>query len=287
MGAALSSTLSPPQTDAIYPATLSHLPESCIALILKHLDAPQICSLGYLNREFREASLSDVVWESKLPENYKLLARKLLAEIPERTTMISKKDIYARLCIPIRFDGGTKEIWLDKRSGKMCMSISWRGLTITGIDDRRYWSHIPCEESRFNSIAFLQQVWWLEVGGELEFHFPPGRYTLFFRLRIGKVSKGRLGRRVCDLDKVHGWSVKPVRFQLLTSNGQVASSETYLNHTTGSWLNYNVGDFEVAEGGGLDKPPLRIKFSLTQIDCTHTKGGLCLDSVFILPSGCG
>lgn len=38
--------------------------------------------------------------------------------------------------------------WLDKISGKICLSISSNGLAITGIDDRRYWSRIPTEESR-------------------------------------------------------------------------------------------------------------------------------------------
>ncbi|KAE9590175.1 putative phloem protein [Lupinus albus] len=28
------------------------------------------------------------------------------------------------------------------------MSLSAKGLSITGIDDRRYWNHIPSEESR-------------------------------------------------------------------------------------------------------------------------------------------
>jgi hypothetical protein len=30
---------------------------------------------------------------------------------------------------------------------------------------------------------------------------------------------------------------------------------------------------------------MRLKFSLAQIDCTHTKGGLCVDSVLIYPKG--
>lgn len=37
---------------------------------------------------------------------------------------------------------------MDKRSGGVCLSISAKGLSITGIDDRRYWTHIPTDESR-------------------------------------------------------------------------------------------------------------------------------------------
>lgn len=132
--------------------------------------------------------------------------------------------------------------------------------------------------SRFQTVAYLQQIWWVEVVGEIEFQFLPGTYSVFFRLQLGKASR-RLGRRVCNLDQVHGWSIKPARFQLSTSTGCDVVSECYLNEP-GNWVHYRVGDFHV------DSPEtaVRAKFSLVQIDCTHTKGGLCVDSVLIYPS---
>ncbi|THG11066.1 hypothetical protein TEA_023397 [Camellia sinensis var. sinensis] len=134
---------------------------------------------------------------------------------------------------------------------------------------------------RFHTIAYLQQIWWLEVDGNLEFEFPSGTYSLYFRLQLGRPTK-RLSRRVCNLDKIHGWDIKPVRFQFSMSNGQHAMSQCYLNEP-GKWVNYHVGDFVV------EKPNIatKIKFSMTQIDCTHTKGGLCVDSVLILPKAKG
>uniref|UniRef100_A0A5B7BIE5 Putative Phloem protein 2-A13 n=1 Tax=Davidia involucrata TaxID=16924 RepID=A0A5B7BIE5_DAVIN len=254
---------------------LQDIPESCVALVLACLDPPEICKLARLNRAFRQASSADFVWELKLPENYQIFVKKLFNECPEN---LAKKHIYARLCRPNRFDGGTKEVWLEKSSGGICVSISWKGLKITGIDDRRYWNHIPTDESRFQTMAYLQQIWWLEVEGEFEFEFPAGTYSLFFRLQLGRASK-RLGRRVCNLDQVHGWDIKPVRFQLSTSNGQHAISQCYLNEV-GKWVHCHVGDFVVQ----YPKTATKIKFSMTQIDCTHTKGGLCLDSVLIYPS---
>ncbi|CAO2838896.1 unnamed protein product [Amaranthus hypochondriacus] len=251
---------------------LGDLPESCTAMILARLSPPEICKLAEVNKTFHGASLSDFVWNTKLPSNYEFLVRKLLNECP---TNFSKKEIFSRLCGPIRFDAGTKEIWVEKNSGKMCMAISWKGMRITGIDDRRYWSHIPTHESRFHAIAYLKQVWWLEVGGELEFKFPAGRYSLHFRLQLGKPTK-KLGRRVCNSEGVHGWDVKPVRFQVSASNGQHVVSQSYLKPTR-NWVCYNVGDFTC---GSM---PMKIKYSLAQIDCTHTKGGLCLDSVIICP----
>ncbi|KAK6239902.1 hypothetical protein QUC31_005371 [Theobroma cacao] len=258
---------------------LGDIPESCAALVLAQLDPPEICKLSRLNRSFCGASSADFIWESKLPSNYRFIVEKVLGD----TTLLTlqRKELYARLCRPILFDAGTKEVWLDKSTGGVCLSISSKALTITGIDDRRYWSHISTEESRYPTVAYLQQIWWFEVDGELEFQFPAGTYCLFFRLQLGKSSK-RLGRRFCNAEHVHGWDIKPARFQLTTSDGQRAVSQCYLDNP-GNWVLYHVGDFIVENPNALTK----IKFSMTQIDCTHTKGGLCVDTALIYPSSVG
>ncbi|KFK35307.1 hypothetical protein AALP_AA5G267500 [Arabis alpina] len=258
---------------------LVDLPENCIALIMMRLDPPEICRLARLNRIFRRASSADFIWESKLPSNYQVIAQKVFDEIPLRKMV--KKDVYAKLTRSNLFDCGTKELWIDKNTGRLCVSVSSKALRITGIDDRRYWSHLPTDESRFHSVAYVQQIWWFEVGGEFEIHFPSGTYSLFFRIQLGKTTK-RLGRRICNSEHIHGWEIKPVRFQLATSDNQQAVSLCYLDKTPGNWSHYHVGDFRV------DNPDISIgiKFSMTQIDCTHTKGGLCIDSVLILPKEC-
>lgn len=130
---------------------------------------------------------------------------------------------------------------------------------------------------RFHTVAYLQQIWWFEVGGEVEFPFPPGTYSLYFRLQLGRTSK-RFGRRIYNLEHVHGWNIKPVQFQLWTSDGQHAKTQCYLDEA-GKWTLHHAGNFNV----DARNESTRIKFSMTQIDCTHTKGGLCLDSVLIYP----
>ncbi|KAK9273974.1 hypothetical protein L1049_018788 [Liquidambar formosana] len=257
---------------------LGDIPESCAALVLMYLDPPEICKLARLNRAFRGASSADFIWDSKLPSNYRFLVDKLL---DESAVTLGKKDIYARLCRPNPFDGGTKEVWLDKQTGGVCLSISSKALTITGIDDRRYWNHISTDESRFQTVAYLQQTWWFEVDGEVELQFPAGTYSVFFRLHLGRASK-RLVRRVCNSEHVHGWDIKPVQFQLKTSDGQHTISRCYLDNP-GIWVHYHMGDFVIEKPNALTK----IKFSATQIDCTHTKGGLCVDSVLIYPRSVG
>ncbi|KAF6146780.1 hypothetical protein GIB67_007494 [Kingdonia uniflora] len=265
---------------------LGDIPESCVACVFMYLTPPEICNLARLNQAFRGAASSDYVWESKLPSNY----QSLLDLIPQSHQTLRKKDVFALLSKPIPFDGGNKEVWLDRVTGGVCMSISARAMTITLIDDHRYWEWITDEESRWEEVAFLVQVWWFEVSGAVKFQLPPGAYTLLFRLHLGKFTRrlGRLGRRVCNFDKTHGWDVKPVKFEFSISDGQQASSESYLddsesydmNYKRGCWIEHEVGEFIVSNSELVTD----IKFSMKQIDCTHSKGGLCFDSVFIVPS---
>ncbi|EER95641.1 hypothetical protein BDA96_01G568200 [Sorghum bicolor] len=264
-------------------AGLGDLPELCAAEVLLRLGAPDICRLARLNREFRGAAAADFVWEAKLPGNYGRLLR-FVDDAEEGGSgrdwsAVGKKDVFARLAKPVPFDGGKREFWLEKSKGGICMALSSKALVITGIDDRRYWINMPTTESRFHSIAYLQQIWWFEVVGEVDFCFPAGTYSLYFRLHLGK-SSTRFGRRICSSEQVHGWDKKPVRLQFSTSDGQHAVSQCYLDEP-GSWILYHVGDFVASSS----EESIKLKFSLAQIDCTHTKGGLCVDSVLIYPKG--
>lgn len=138
-------------------------------------------------------------------------------------------------------------------------------------------------------MAYCQQVWWFEVSGSVKFPFPPDIYTLTFRVRLGKFYK-RLGRRVCNFEHTHGWDLGPVQYELFTSDGQHAVSEyslddsdqddTSANLKRGDWIEYKVGEFIVSRSD----PATEVRFSMKQIDCTHSKGGLCIDSVSITPS---
>ncbi|KAL5716776.1 hypothetical protein ACHQM5_009899 [Ranunculus cassubicifolius] len=265
---------------------LGDIPESCVACVFMYLTPPEICNLARLNRSFRGAASSDAVWESKLPSNY----QDLLDLLPLDTYQhLSKKDVFALLSKSIPFDQGNKDVWLDRVTGEVCMSVSAKDMVITGIEDRRYWNWVPTDESRFHVIAYLQQIWWFEVDGSVKFPLPAGVYTLSFRLHLGRFSR-RLGRRTTTFEHTHGWEIKPVRFELSTSDGQHASCEFCLddpadhddglgNHKRGCWIDYKVGEFVVKE------PETEVRFSMKQIDCTHSKGGLCVDAVFIIPSG--
>ncbi|XP_011625996.1 F-box protein PP2-A15 [Amborella trichopoda] len=285
------------------PPGLGDIPESCVAGVLKYLTPPEICNLARLNRAFRAASSSDSVWNSKLPPNWQFLLQLLStpqtqaqaqaqtqAPAPAPAPLTAKKDIFAFLTRPLPFDNGTKLVWLERNTGAVCLSISAKAMCITGIEDRRYWNLLPTEESRFRVVAYLQQIWWFEVDGQLKFRLPAGLYNLSFRVHLGRPSR-RLRRRVCNFEHTHGWDLKPVRFELSTADGQQDSCECCLDghdkdsmggSARGCWVDYQVGKFIVSDSDSWTE----IRFSMKQIDCTHSKGGLCVDSVSIIPNDC-
>lgn len=106
------------------PATkprLEDIPENCIALVLARLDPTEICKLAGLNQAFRGASTADFIWEVKLPLNYGYIVDQLG---DEKVGCLGKKDLYARLCRPNPFDGGTK-VYLSL-SLSLCVCIGYR-----------------------------------------------------------------------------------------------------------------------------------------------------------------
>ncbi|XP_031283493.1 F-box protein PP2-A15-like [Pistacia vera] len=144
MGASLSNLT---DNGATMGPGLGDIPESCVACVFLYLTPPEICNLARLNRAFRGAASSDSVWEKKLPPNYQDL---LCFMPPERYQNLSKKDIFALLSRPVPFEDGNKEVWIDRVTGRVCMSISAKAMAITGIEDRRYWNWIATEESRLS-----------------------------------------------------------------------------------------------------------------------------------------
>ncbi|MFS8016548.1 hypothetical protein Hanom_Chr15g01369911 [Helianthus anomalus] len=144
--------------------TLGEIPESCVALVLSYLDPPG--SIAAARREHmavmqvqrkmkiahygrsksysfdRNCVTSAIVVQQKrcsfITPNSGRIRRKqhrkdlislLLITNPRK---LGKHEIYSRLTRPVRFDDGNKGY----------VSISCKALTITGINDQRFWNFI-------------------------------------------------------------------------------------------------------------------------------------------------
>lgn len=70
-----------------------------------------------------------------------------------------------------------------------------------------------------------------------------------------------------------------MQFQISTSDNQNLRATSCYLREPGNWNYYHGGDFVVENSS----KPAKIKFSMMQIDCTHTKGGLSVDSLLIYP----
>ncbi|GJN02011.1 hypothetical protein PR202_ga19322 [Eleusine coracana subsp. coracana] len=236
MGAGPSSVMGPEGYGRAWEQTsLGDMPESCVAAVLLFLDPPEICHVARLNRAFRGAASADCVWAAKLPANYRYLVALAAAADDDRccdgaaegnirccSSAAIKKEIYARLCRPTPFDGGTKDsknvvcmlmsALESKKRRVVCVGVldskeQRRPLPVhfrKGYDDHRYRGPEVLEPSAhrrikvptplcppifllrfvFHNVAYLQQIWWLEVAGEIDFCFPAGLYSLFFRLHL-------------------------------------------------------------------------------------------------------
>ena len=82
---------------------LGELPESVVGSILVHLNPQDICRLAAVNKAFYGASSADFIWDKKLPQNY----NKCLVS-DDGGHVLSKKDVYAKLCGFDSVDGDTK-----------------------------------------------------------------------------------------------------------------------------------------------------------------------------------
>lgn len=70
-----------------------------------------------------------------------------------------------------------------------------------------------------------------------------------------------------------------MQFQISTSENQNQRTTSCYVYEPGNWNCYHDGDFVVEN----PSKPAKIKFSIMQIDCMHTKGGLSVDSLLIYP----
>jgi hypothetical protein len=102
---------------------LGDVPEGCVALILTHLDPPEICKLAWLNRAFRGASSADFVWESKLHPEARFertirAAENLFDEMQRRDAEVFLEE--RRLCFVEQRTLMDAEIWKKREERTAC-----------------------------------------------------------------------------------------------------------------------------------------------------------------------
>ncbi|XP_014513468.1 F-box protein PP2-B10 [Vigna radiata var. radiata] len=140
------------------------LPEGCIAEILSYAATPaDLLNLSLVSKAFASASEYDTVWGRFIPSDLSSFLPS--SSIPSST---SKKALYYALSDnPTIIDQGKKSFQLEKRNGKKCFMLSARDLNIIWGGTSQYWKWTNLPQSRFEEVARLYAVCWLEISGKI------------------------------------------------------------------------------------------------------------------------
>ncbi|XP_062084252.1 putative F-box protein PP2-B12 [Humulus lupulus] len=259
---------------------MADFPEGCIADIISFTTPRDACRLCSVSTTFRSAAESDTVWERFLPpDSSSLVARSTL--VP---TFSRLKDLYISLCDqPLLIDGGRKSFSLEKETGKKCFMISARELCIIWGDTPQYWKWISSPDARFEEVALLLQVCWLEISGKIEVSMlsPLTLYTayLVFKVRhedfygfktqvgnttIGFVGSGEIVRGTAAVDGDY-------------YEREEGDGHNYPKERRDGWMEIELGEFFY---DGRQEGELEMKF---QDLSSHWKDGLIVLGIEIRP----
>ncbi|XP_045809080.1 F-box protein PP2-B10-like [Trifolium pratense] len=146
-------------------AAFEDLPEGCISTILSRTTPLDAGRLSLISKTFHSAADSNAVWDQFLPSDTNFIDS-IISQSPSLANIPTKKALYLALSDrPIIIDNGKKSFQLDRKSGKKCIMLAARSLSIVWGDDERYWNWIALPDSRFPEVAKLNHVWWLEIRG--------------------------------------------------------------------------------------------------------------------------
>ncbi|KAM1354156.1 hypothetical protein ACFX2H_033550 [Malus domestica] len=285
---------------------LEALPEGCKATVASLTTPPDACRLSAVSRGFRSAAESDAAWDRFLPPDvYTILGKSSVqpqspSSLPvppcssSSSSWKSKKELFLSLCDnPVLIDQGKMSFSVDKWSGKKCYMISARELIITWGDTPQYWEWICLPESRFDEVAEVVHVWWLEIRGKIDMRIlsPATTYEayLVFKLREGaygfevpvKVTTGEDGEPPIDnknstvfLDPEAGRR----RQKKKNNNRKKEETHRFPKERADSWLEVKLGEF-FCPGGGDGK--------LTEMTCKEVAGvlkaGLIVHGIEVRP----
>ncbi|PRQ41605.1 putative phloem protein [Rosa chinensis] len=286
---------------------LQALPEGCIANVISLTTPPDACRLSSVSRSFRSAAESDSVWSRFLPPEIPTI---LSHSGPHAPSCRSKsKEFYLALCDnPVLIDDGKMSFSLDKWSGKKCYMVSARDLVIVWADTPNYWKWISLPESRFEEVAELVGVCWLEIRGKIDTRLlsPSTVYKAYlvfkstaaaygFDYQPAEVSVGLVGGEeptknpvflVADSGRTQSSQIVPRRLGLhlrnrilvQVSQPRETNDNQYPKERADGWLEIELGEFFCE--GGVDG---ELEMTCLETSGGQWKGGLIVQGIEVRP----
>ncbi|XP_008450565.2 putative F-box protein PP2-B12 [Cucumis melo] len=261
---------------------LSLLPQDCIAHILSFASAREACRLSIVSEMMHSMADSDVVWDKFLPFDCKEVLLRLDSPLVYNT----KKELYFKLCCPHLIDGGKKIFYIDKETGKKCYILGARELQIQWSNNPLYWSwnRQPFLKSRFEEVAELRTIWWLEIKGSINTKLLSSK-TLYFAYLLVKFA-----------DRAYGLNTHPSQATIIQLNTVTSKRKVYLHKQKGyknqnnfggveeddddddSWIEIELGEFYV-----YDSVDNVVEMCLKEIESQHLRGGLVVEGIQLRP----
>ncbi|KAL3820410.1 hypothetical protein ACJIZ3_006315 [Penstemon smallii] len=141
-------------------------------VILSFTSPKEACRAAAVSPAFNSAANSDTMWERFLPSDYKNIIGRSVSPV----TYSTKKELYFMLCkSPLLLDGGKLSFRLSKPDGRKCYMLCARALHIS-------WGDTP----RFDEVAHLLSVWWLEISGLMQLRMlsPQTTYAAYLVFKL-------------------------------------------------------------------------------------------------------
>ncbi|KAH7866684.1 hypothetical protein Vadar_023600 [Vaccinium darrowii] len=174
----------------------SILPEGLLSEILSRTSPRDVCRSSVITRGFKLVADSNDTWDRFLPSDHE----KIISKLP--VAFSTKKQLYFRLAnsFILLDDGelfGSSDLnegfksrtgfTLDKASGKICLTLGARELTIECRSDPVNWTGTYLPQSRFKEVANLQVVPWFDIKGKVEARLlsPKTTYVVFLVFNLG------------------------------------------------------------------------------------------------------
>ncbi|KAI6695491.1 hypothetical protein NL676_023201 [Syzygium grande] len=270
----------------------SALPEGCIASAVSFTSPPDACRLASVSSVFRSACDSDAVWASFLPPEYLSMAHRRAPSL---------KELYFSLCDePVLAGDGKMSFSLDRHSGKKCIMLSARALSIAWGDTPMYWSWTCMPNSRFAEVAELIDVCWLEIKGTISSCMlsPGTRYAAYlvfkfaissygFEFQSVEVGAGFAGdevgkrERLVYLSRDSNTGRRRTRRRLRSMPPMYAPAEgngNYPKERRDGWSEIELGEFLTKEGEDG-----KVQMSVMETKGGKWKKGLIVEGIEIRP----
>ncbi|KAF5812818.1 putative phloem protein [Helianthus annuus] len=254
--------------------TISALDAGCLSCILSFTTPRDACRAATISKGFNSVADSDSVWEWFLPPDY----REVIARAVSPVAFESKKKLYHQLSdTHILLDGGRLSFNLDKESGKKCYMMRARDLHIAWENDDRYWiwGHLP--ESRFEEVAMLKTVCWLDIRGVLATSTlsPKTIYSAYLVYRITRFSEELYVPGEAKI--MFGGVVTVTRGVYLQQPHTHAQAQVIPSTRKDGWIEVKLGEFNNNDG---DEGEVRVAFTKHE---TFWKTGLILEGIEFRP----